>query len=113
MGGIFYITGESKAAVAASPFLEGLKSRGYEVLYLVDPIDEYMVQQMKEYDGKKLVSCTKEGQGRREGPLRATLQAHEGCPRRQGRESLRFPPYRRISMCSCHLRARMDRQYGA
>merc|ERR1712184_159665 len=59
--GIFYITGESKAAVAASPFLEGLRSRGYEVLYLVDPIDEYMVQQMKEYDGKKLVSCTKEG----------------------------------------------------
>merc|ERR1719253_2511076 len=59
--GIFYITGESKAAVAASPFLEGLKSRGYEVLYLVDPIDEYMVQQMKEYDGKKLISCTKEG----------------------------------------------------
>jgi len=44
-----------------SPFLEGLKTRGYEVLYLVDPIDEYMVQQMKEYDGKKLVSCTKEG----------------------------------------------------
>merc|ERR1712060_708747 len=59
--GIYYITGESKAAVAASPFLEGLKSRGYEVLYLVDPIDEYMVQQMKEYDGKKLISCTKEG----------------------------------------------------
>ena len=59
--GIYYITGESKASVAASPFLEGLKTRGYEVLYLVDPIDEYMVQQMKEYDGKKLVSCTKEG----------------------------------------------------
>ena len=58
---IFYITGESKAAVSTSPFLEGLRQRGYEVLYLVDPIDEYMVQQMKEYDGKKLVSCTKEG----------------------------------------------------
>jgi molecular chaperone HtpG len=58
---IYYITGESRASVAASPFLEGLRKRGYEVLYLVDPIDEYMVQQLKEYDGKKLVSCTKEG----------------------------------------------------
>ena len=58
---IFYITGESRAAVANSPFLEALKRRGYEVLYLVDPIDEYMVQQLKDYDGKKLKSCTKEG----------------------------------------------------
>lgn len=58
---IFYITGESRAAVANSPFLEALKKRGYEVLYLVDPIDEYMVQQVKDYDGKKLKSCTKEG----------------------------------------------------
>ena len=58
---IYYITGESRASVAASPFMEGLKKRGYEVLYLVDPIDEYMVQQLKEYDGKKLVSVTKEG----------------------------------------------------
>lgn len=58
---IFYITGESRAAVAQSPFLESLRKKGYEVLYLVDPIDEYMVQQLKEYDGKKLKSCTKEG----------------------------------------------------
>ena len=58
---IFYITGESRAQVAHSPFLEALKKRGLEVLYLVDPIDEYMVQQLKEYDGKKLKSCSKEG----------------------------------------------------
>lgn len=58
---IFFITGESKNAVAASPFIETLKKRGYEVLYLVDPIDEYVIQQLKEYDGKKLKNCSKEG----------------------------------------------------
>merc|ERR1711881_538016 len=58
---IFYITGESRAQVASSPFIETLKNKGYEVLYLVDPIDEYMVQQMKDYDDKKLKSVTKEG----------------------------------------------------
>merc|ERR1712112_152772 len=58
---IFYITGESKDVVSASSFVETLKKRGLECIYMTEPIDEYVVQQLKEFDGKNLVSVTKEG----------------------------------------------------
>lgn len=58
---IYFITGESREVVETSAFVERLRQRGYEVLYMIDPIDEYAVQQLKEYDGKTLVSVTKEG----------------------------------------------------
>merc|ERR1712123_206755 len=58
---IFYITGESKEVVSASSFVERLKKRGLEVVYMTEPIDEYVVRQLKEFDGKNLVSVTKEG----------------------------------------------------
>eukprot|EP00842_Homolaphlyctis_polyrhiza_P006771 jgi/Hompol1/7095/HPOL_000741-RA len=57
---IYFITGESRAVVENSPFIEKLKKRGFEVLYMVDAIDEYAIGQLKEYDGKKLFNCTKE-----------------------------------------------------
>ncbi|KAJ1520796.1 hypothetical protein ONE63_003889 [Megalurothrips usitatus] len=58
---IYYITGESREQVANSAFVERVKKRGFEVVYMCEPIDEYVVQQLKEFDGKQLVSVTKEG----------------------------------------------------
>nr|CAH0101313.1 unnamed protein product [Daphnia galeata] len=58
---IYYITGENRDQVSNSSFVERVKKRGLEVIFMTEPIDEYVVQQLKEYDGKQLVSVTKEG----------------------------------------------------
>ena len=56
---IYYITGESQESIENAPFLEKLKKKNYEVLYMTDPIDEYMTQQLTDYDDKKLINITR------------------------------------------------------
>ena len=58
---IYYITGENMKSVENSPFVEGLVKKGFEVIFMTEAIDEYCVQQLTEYEGKKLISITKEG----------------------------------------------------
>lgn len=47
--------------VVKSPFVERLLKKGYEVLYLVEPIDEYCIQSLPEFDGKRFQNVAKEG----------------------------------------------------
>ncbi len=56
---IYFITGETDQIIDQSPFLERLKDEGTEVLYMSDPIDEYVMQGLREYDGRSFVSCTR------------------------------------------------------
>ena len=57
---IYFISGESKQAILSSPSIEKLKQKGYEVILMTDPIDEYVVQQVKDFQNKPLMSATKE-----------------------------------------------------
>jgi len=58
---IYYITGETEESLKNSPFLERLTRRGYEVLLMTDPLDEYVMSHLSEFDGHKFQSATKEG----------------------------------------------------
>jgi molecular chaperone HtpG len=87
---IFYLTGESRAVIENSPHLEAFREKGYEVLYLSDPVDELMVQYLTEFEGRKLKSVVKgivrlgseEEQERTEKELRA--EAEESAALLQG-----------------------------
>jgi molecular chaperone HtpG len=58
---IYYITGDNRKKLESSPFLEEAKRRDLEVLFMVDPIDEYVMQQLKDFEDKKFACVTKDG----------------------------------------------------
>jgi TNF receptor-associated protein 1 len=53
---IYYLVGGSREQIESSPYIEAFKARGLEVIYFTDPVDEYVVESLGEFDGKKLVS---------------------------------------------------------
>lgn len=58
---IYWLAGANRAEVESSPFIERLLARGYEVLYMVEPVDEYAISSLPEFDGKKFQNIAKEG----------------------------------------------------
>lgn len=58
---IYFVAGSSKEDAMSSPFVERLLKKGYEVLYLTEPVDEYCIQSLPEFDGKKFQNVAKEG----------------------------------------------------
>ncbi len=58
---IFYLAGQSRSEVESSPFVERLLKRGFEVLYLTEPVDEYTIQNLPEFEGKKFQNAAKDG----------------------------------------------------
>merc|ERR1711970_1025518 len=80
---IFYMAGGSKEEVVASPFVERLLKKGYEVLYLTEAIDEYAINAVPEFEGKKFQNVAKEG---------LTLEDSEGAKEYQKDLEERFEP---------------------
>ena len=83
---IYYVTGESRAMCENSPLIEAFRSKEYEVLFLTDPVDEFVVEYLPEVDGKKLQSVAKgeaklgseEERKEAEEQLKETAESHKG-----------------------------------
>ncbi|KAG4073894.1 hypothetical protein HA402_014099 [Bradysia odoriphaga] len=121
---IYIISGETREQVSNSSFVERVKKRGLEVVYMTEPIDEYVVQQLKEYKGVSLVSVTKEG---------LELPEDEAEKKKKEEDRAKFAGLckvmksvldskvekvvvlrssRRIAMLHCHIAVRLVGQHG-
>ena len=121
---IYFITGQDITEVKKSPFIERLTRKGVEVVYMVDPLDEYVVNQLNEFDGIKLQSVSKEGlevsqseaAKAKEKELKEEFKdfgkwlADKLGEQGQGRG---LEPTCPVAMHSCHVEVRVVSQHGA
>ncbi|KAF8287880.1 putative heat shock protein 85 [Trypanosoma cruzi] len=122
---IYYVTGDSKKKLETSPFIEQARRRGFEVLFMTEPIDEYVMQQVKDFEDKKFACLTKEGvhfggdggreeaAGGGEDGVRASLQGDEGCAWRQGGEGGGVGAPGDVAVHSCDVGVRVECTHGA
>lgn len=76
---IYFMAGSTREEVENSPFVERLLRRGYEVLYFVEPVDEYSVQNLEDYEKKKFQNVAKVGGKRKEGEYESTVHTGTHC----------------------------------
>jgi len=122
---IYYITGETKDQVANSAFVERLRKHGLEVIYMIEPIDEYCVQQLKEFEGKTLVSVTKEGlelpedeeekkkQEEKKTKFENLCKIMKDILEKKSRKGGRVKPTGDLPVLHCHKHIRLDGEHGA
>jgi len=76
---IYYVLGESLRSIESSPHLEELRRRGYEVLYMTDPVDEWAAEALREFGGKKLVSAMRADLKLEETPEQKKVKDEQGA----------------------------------
>lgn len=107
---IFYVAGESAEALSKSPFVERLLAKGLEVVYFTESVDEYMMQNLSEYEDVKFQVRMREGVGPRIGRRGYGMREEGGgCA---ANSVLRLTPFPRLTLLSRRPLSNPERRQG-